>query len=225
MIKAVVFDFDGTILDTETCEFEGLQTIYKEYGAELPIEVWGECIGTHANFFDAHEYLEKQIGKTLDRDMIKQKRSDLFKERIKTQLALPGVVEYLEAAKRLGLKIGLASSSTYEWVSSHLENLGLIDYFETIKTSNDVEKVKPDPTLYLETVKALGVKPEETIAFEDSSNGAKAAKQAGLYCVVIPNAVTQHLAFEDLDLKLESLAELKLEDMINRFTNGEEEGK
>ncbi|WLD94020.1 HAD family phosphatase [Alkalihalobacillus sp. AL-G] len=225
MIKAVVFDFDGTILDTESCEFEGLQTIYKEYGAELPIEVWGECIGTHANFFDAHEYLEKQIGKSLDRDMIKQKRKDLFTEQIKTKSTLPGVIEYLEAAKRLGLKIGLASSSTYEWVSSHLDNLGISEYFECIRTSNDVENVKPDPTLYMETVKCLDIKPEEAIAFEDSSNGAKAAKQAGLYCVVIPNLVTSHLTFDDLDLKLESLAELKLEDMISRFTNEHKEGK
>ncbi|WP_257352243.1 HAD family hydrolase [Pseudalkalibacillus decolorationis] len=218
MIKAVVFDFDGTILDTEACEYEGLQTVYKEYGAELPIEVWGECIGTHANFFDAHEYLEKQIGQQLDREMIKQKRKDLFAERIENETTLPGVIEYLEAAKRLGLKIGLASSSKYEWVSSHLQNLGIRDYFECIKTSDDVEVVKPDPTLYLEAVKCLGIEPEEAIAFEDSSNGAKAAKKAGLYCVVIPNLVTRHLTFEDLDLKLESLAELKLEDMINRFS-------
>ncbi|WP_349409544.1 HAD family hydrolase [Pseudalkalibacillus sp. SCS-8] len=219
MIKAVVFDFDGTILDTESCEYDVLQKIYKEHGAELPIEVWGECIGTHSNFFDAHEYLEKQIGKKLDRDTIKQQRLNLFQELIKDRDALPGVIEYLEAARHLGLKIGLASSSSYKWVSKHLKNLGIEEYFECIRTSDDVETVKPDPALFLKTVDCLGVKPEEAIAFEDSVNGAKSAKRAGLHTVVIPNMVTRHLTFEDFDLKLESLAELELQEMIDRFTD------
>ncbi|MCF6410988.1 HAD family hydrolase [Pseudalkalibacillus salsuginis] len=220
MIKAIVFDFDGLILDTESCEYDVLQKIYKEHGAELPLEVWGECIGTHSNYFDAHEYLEKQIGKNLDRDTIKQQRLDIFQELIKDKGPMPGVVEYLEAAEKLGLKIGLASSSSYKWVSNHLKNLGIFDYFECIKTSDDVEKVKPDPTLFQEAVKCLGVKPEEAVAFEDSANGAKAAKKAGLHTVIIPNMVTRHLTFEEYDLRLESLAELKLNEMIEQFSNG-----
>ncbi len=218
MIKAVVFDFDGTILDTESCEYNVLQRIYKEHGAELPIEVWGECIGTHATYFDAHEYLEKQIGKKLDREHIKQQRLDIFQELIKDRDALPGVMEYLEAAKQLGLKIGLASSSSYKWVSKHIKNLGIDHYFETIKTSDDVETVKPDPTLFRLAVESLGVKPEEAIAFEDSANGAKSAKRAGLHTVVIPNLVTRHLTFEEYDLKLESLAEMELQQMIDQFS-------
>ncbi|WP_408011568.1 HAD family hydrolase [Pseudalkalibacillus sp. A8] len=220
MIKAIVFDFDGLILDTESCEYDVLQKIYKEHGAELPLEVWGECIGTHSNYFDAHEYLEKQIGKKLDRNTIKQQRLDIFQELIKDKGPMPGVIEYLEAAEHLELKIGLASSSSYKWVSKHLKNLGIFDYFECIKTSDDVEIVKPDPTLFLKAVKCLGVKPEEAVAFEDSANGAKAAKKAGLHTVIIPNMVTRHLTFEEYDLRLESLAELELNEMIEQFSNG-----
>jgi HAD superfamily hydrolase (TIGR01509 family) len=127
------------------------------------------------------------------------------------------VIAYLEAAKEMGLKIGLASSSTRSWVTGHLERIGLLHYFETVKTSDDVEQVKPNPALYLEAAKALGVKPEEAVAFEDSLNGAKAAKAAGMYCVVIPNPVTKHMNFEETDLVLESLAEKELHQLLSTF--------
>src|SRR5690606_2679430 len=127
-------------------------------------------------------------------------------ERIVKEGPLPGVEDYLLAAKEAGLKIGLASSSTYEWVSNHLKNLCLFDYFECIRTSDDVVTVKPDPSLYIETAKCLGVAPEECIAFEDSANGALAAKRAGMYCVIIPNAVTRDLDFCEVDERLASMA-------------------
>jgi HAD superfamily hydrolase (TIGR01509 family) len=225
VIKAVVFDFDGLILDTETHEYSVLQEIYKEYGADLPLEVWGKCIGTKSNFFDPHDYLEEQIGSSIDRDLIKLKRREKFDALIQNEKALPGVAEYLEAAKQLGLKIGLASSSNYEWVSKYLVHLGLFDYFECIRTSDNVEQVKPDPALYLQAVECLGVKPEEAIALEDSANGAIAAKKAGLYCVVVPNAVTKHMMFEEIDYKMETMAEMQLEELINKFSGVEGDDK
>src|SRR5690625_6869358 len=113
----------------------------------------------------------------------------------------PGVINYLQDAKKLNLKIGLASSSTYSWVAGHLQKLNLIDYFECIKTSDDVEKVKPDPSLYLKATKCLGLDPEECIAFEDSVNGSLAAIQAGMKCVVVTNPLTESMTFTDVDYK------------------------
>ncbi|WP_449539222.1 HAD family hydrolase [Ferdinandcohnia sp. Marseille-Q9671] len=216
MIKAVIFDFDGLIYDTETNEYNVLNEIFQEHGSELPLSVWGKVIGTQAGF-NAFLYLEEQIGKKVDQDQLTKIRRQRFEERMKNEGPLPGVEDYLTAAKKAGLKIGLASSSTYEWVSTHLKNLCLFDYFECIRTSDDVEKVKPDPRLYLETAKCLGVTPNECLVFEDSANGALAAKRAGMYCVIIPNEVTKDLEFCEVDHRLESMASVQLNELIQKI--------
>ncbi|ANX10982.1 hypothetical protein ABE41_003105 [Fictibacillus arsenicus] len=213
MIKALVFDFDGTILDTETQHYNAFQEMYKEHGSELPLEVWGECIGTHSGF-NPYEYLEEQINKKLNHEELRIKKTERALALIKEQKPLPGIENYLKAAKEMGLKIGLASSSSRQWVMEHLERIGLSHYFEVIKTADDVEKVKPDPALYLKAVDELGVKPGEAIAFEDSVNGSLAAKKAGLYCVAIPNPVTRHMQFDEVDHQMESIAELELAALI-----------
>ncbi|MCD7035199.1 HAD family hydrolase [Metabacillus sp. GX 13764] len=213
MIKAVVFDFDGLIMDTESREYEALQEIFKEHESDLPLSVWGKGIGTHSGF-DPFTYLEEQIEQKLDRDELRKNWMSRFEESIAKEKALPGVEGYLAAAKELGLKIGLASSSRYDWVSRHLKHIGLFEHFECIKTADDVEKVKPDPALYLEAAACLGVKPEECLAFEDSVNGSMAAKAAGMKCVIVPNSVTKELEFKDFDHRLESMAEMELEALL-----------
>jgi HAD superfamily hydrolase (TIGR01509 family) len=213
LIKALVFDFDGTILDTETQHYNAFQEMYKEHGSELPLEVWGECIGTHSGF-NPYEYLEEQINKKLNHEELRIKKTERALALIKEQKPLPGIENYLKAAKEMGLKIGLASSSSRQWVMEHLERIGLSHYFEVIKTADDVEKVKPDPALYLKAVDELGVRPGEAIAFEDSVNGSLAAKKAGLYCVAIPNPVTRHMQFDEVDHQMESIAELELAALI-----------
>lgn len=215
MIKALVFDFDGTILDTETQHYNAFQEMYKEHGSDLPLEVWGECIGTHSNF-NPYEYLEKQINKKLNHEELRVRKTERALVLIKEQKPLPGIENYLKAAKELGLKIGLASSSSREWVLEHLDRIGLVHYFEVIKTADDVENVKPDPALYIQAAEELGVQPEEAIAFEDSVNGSIAAKRAGLYCVAIPNLVTKHMQFDEVDHQMETIAELELEALIQR---------
>lgn len=217
MIKAIIFDFDGLILDTESREYEALQEIFKEHESDLPLSVWGKGIGTHSGF-DPFTYLEEQIAQKLDRESLKKDWSTRFEERISKEKPLPGVEGYLLAAKDLGLKIGLASSSRYEWVSRHLKNIGLFEHFECIKTSDDVENVKPDPALYLEAAKCLGVKPEECLAFEDSVNGSMAAKKAGMSCVIVPNSVTKELEFKDFDHRLESMAEMELAALLETIS-------
>lgn len=215
MIKALVFDFDGTILDTETQHYNAFQELYQEHGSNLPLEVWGECIGTHSDF-NPYEYLERQINKKLDHDKLREQKTERALALILEQQPLPGIEDYLEAAKELGLKIGLASSSSRKWVEEHLGRSGLMHHFEVIKTADDVTNVKPDPALYVEAVKALGVRPDEAIAFEDSVNGSVAAKKAGLYCVAIPNPVTKHMAFTEVDQVMETMAEMKLTVLIEQ---------
>lgn len=214
MIKAIIFDFDGLILDTETHEYEVLSELYAEHNCELPLDVWGKVVGTVSDFHP-FTYLEEQAKKKLNRDEFNERQKQLFTERIEQEAARPGVVDYLNAAKSLGIKIGLASSSNYDWVSSHLKRLNLLERFECIKTSDHVAEVKPNPALYLEAAKCLGVKPEECIAFEDSANGALAAKRAGMKCVIVPNEVTKNLEFCEVEHRLQSMAEMELKELIS----------
>lgn len=218
MINTIIFDFDGLIRDTETNEFYSFQELLKEYGIELPLELYNSRIGGRLNLFDPYEYLQRRTGEILERELLKKKRRESYNKLMVNQKALPGVQNYLSEAKKLGLNIGLASSATYDWVFSNLEELELTKYFSCIRTNDDVINVKPSPDLYLQVLDYFGVEPFNAIAFEDSPNGAKSAKSAGVYCVIVPNELTKNLAFEDYDIRLNSLAQIKLKELIKMLT-------
>lgn len=219
MIKGFVFDFDGLILDTETLMYEATDKVYHEFGGHLPIEIWGNLAGTHDDEFNLADHFNENTGAELSEDEFYKKRDQLFNEYIKEAEILPGVRELLEGGKAAGLKIALATSSGDEWAKNHLERLGLLHFFDVIVEANDVSNVKPDPELFLKACEGIGIQPSEAVAFEDSYHGAVSAKRAGLYCVVVPNAVTKGLTFEpDIDLKLQSLGETSYEKLIKQFT-------
>lgn len=132
---------------------------------------------------------------------------------------LPGVEDYLKIAKSLGIKIGLASSAERNWVEKYLKQFSLFRFFDCIFTHENVKNLKPNPELYEKPLILFGLSGNEAIAFEDSPNGSKAAKAAGLHCVVIPNAITGKLRFEkgNYDIMLNSMAEMDLRDIIQTF--------
>lgn len=213
-MEALIFDFDGLILDTEVSELQSWREIYAEYNADLPLEQWAICIGSGLDSFDPCTYLETQIGQSVPRKDILARRRKRRLELLAAEVVLPGVETYLQNAKRLGLKIGLASSSSRDWVYGHLARLGIADYFDFMKCGDEVTHKKPDPELYLGVLSALGVRAEQAIALEDSPNGVLAAQRAGIFCVAIPNPVTSQLDLAHADLRLESLALMPLEDLI-----------
>jgi len=205
-IKAVVFDFDGTLADTETCAFETIGGIYSEHGQELALETWAVCIGTYGAF-DPYADLELRTGRKLDREELQRLFRSRHVEHANRTALRPGVLDRLEEARRLGWKIGLASSSDRPWIEGHLERLGVRHYFEAIRAKEDVERVKPDPALYLLAAEALGVKPEEALAIEDSANGLRAAKAAGMRALAVPNPVTAQMDFSEADWLADSLTD------------------
>ncbi|MDF2722887.1 MAG: phosphoglycolate phosphatase [Paenibacillus sp.] len=223
MIQAVVFDFDGLILDTETNEYHSFVDLYRHFGAELPLEVWAKVIGTDPSaFFNPYDYLETCLGKPIDRDFCRQMRRQRYAERMESELLRPGVISVLEQAQRLGLAIGLASSSTREWIEGYLQQYGIGDYFSCVRTRDDVKQVKPDPELYTQAVERLGVKPAEAIAFEDSPNGALAAHRAGLRPVIVPNPLTESLPFGPHSKRLDTLEGLDLQLLISELADERE---
>jgi HAD superfamily hydrolase (TIGR01509 family) len=216
MIRAVLFDFDGLILDTETAEFQSWQETYREYGQELDVEVYAQCIGRGASDqeFKPIDHLQELLGHSLDINAVAAKRRKRNLDLIDAQSALPGVTDYIDTAKLLGLRVGLASSSPRSWVSTHLNHLELLDRFDTIRTADDVVRAKPYPELYLRALADLQVSADEAIALEDSPNGVAAAVAAGIYTVWVPNSVTRLLDCYGYDLRLDSLADLPLADLI-----------
>lgn len=219
MIKAVVFDFDGLIIDTETPEYEVFYEIYRSHGIELTIERYSQTIGTTYGDFNPFTYINECLPEPIEESEIRltyQQRLEPVLEQLEIR---EGVISYLETAKRLGLKIGLATSSKRVWIDRFFTKHNLHSYFDSISTADDVEKVKPDPALYLRAIDELGVDASEAIAFEDSDNGSKAAMKAGLHCVAVPNKVTNHFDFYGCTMRISSMQDMPLEQLIKRIEN------
>ncbi len=213
MIHTLIFDFDGLILDTEWPDYLSWQEQFQAMGCALPLATWIDSIGT-AGRFDPYALLAELSGRTVDRKAVQAARRARLDELIATEKPLPGVLDYIDAAKTRGLKLGVASSSPRDWVEGYLSAHGLAGLFDCIKCSNDVTTVKPDPALYRAALDALEVAPSAAIAFEDSIHGLAAAKAAGLYCVVIPNRLMQDFTFDHADLRLDSLAQMPLDALL-----------
>ena len=216
LIRAIVFDFDGLILDTEEPVYRSWLEVYREHGEELPFERWVEIVGSTTGSFHPQHHLEERLGRSLTREVL-DRRIGRRTELILAQSLLPGVVQHIESAKAMGLKLGVASSSTRDWVSGHLERLGILDSFDCVRCRDDVANAKPEPDLYIAVIECLGVLASETIAIEDSPNGVLAAKRAGLRCVAIPNSITASLDLSQADLVLNSLADVTLADLLGKL--------
>jgi HAD superfamily hydrolase (TIGR01509 family) len=214
MVQALIFDFDGLILDTEMSALQSWAEIYQEYNCNIPMAKWVTNIGGTAGLFDPLDYLEQQLGRPVEREALLAKRRQRHEAVTSTLSALPGVEDYLADARRLGLKIGLASSSSRRWVSGHLARLGLLTYFDCLRCADDVSHKKPDPELYLAALQGLGIEAGKAVALEDSPNGVTAAQRAGIFCVAIPNALTGQLPLDHADLHLTSLAEMPLAQLL-----------
>jgi len=214
-VNALIFDFDGLILDTEAPDFESWQRIYRQHGLDFPFDNWASIVGgSSASDFDPHTHLEDMIGQKLDRDTRELLRSKAYLKHIEQQPVLPGVIDYLDNAERRNMRLAVASSSPQDWVHGHLTRLGLFERFHIIKTADDVEKTKPDPELFSSVMHEFELSPGEGIVFEDSPNGILAAQAAGLYCVAVPNPLTARLDLSRADLQLASLAEMSLGDLL-----------
>lgn len=191
-LRAVIFDFDGTILDTETTEFRHWQALYRTHGQELHLPDWQRGIGTWGGF-DPWAALPDHV--QANREEVHTHMRQALHADIAAQDLRPGVREVLEAVKGAGLKLGLATSSDHAWVSRWLEQHDLLPLFDALATRDDVRRVKPDPELYLLAAERLDVPATACLAVEDSLNGATAAVAAGMHVIVVPNDVTRTQPF------------------------------
>jgi HAD superfamily hydrolase (TIGR01509 family) len=217
-VRAFLFDFDGLILDTETASRAGWAWLYRELGHELPPEKWALMVGTIGGW-DPMGHLETLVGEPLEAEALNEQRYAHELSLLEAEELRPGIADYLTAAQRHGLKRAIVSSASRPWIDMHLARLERAIGWDAIVTADrDEARAKPRPTLYLEALDVLGVAPDEAVVFEDSPNGIRAAKAAGIFVVGIPNAVTRDFGLDEADLVVESLADLPPDELLARFS-------
>ena len=220
-VAAVILDFDGLIVDTETPIFEAWLAAYRRRGCAVGLDEWQHALGTHGGF-DPLDHLEAQLrgslalqpGQALDRDAVLAEVKEATARGCDSQPLLPGVEALLRDAGARGLGRAVASSSSCGWVNGWLERRGVHGLLDVVVARDDVRKVKPDPELFLLAAERLGKAPEACVVFEDSPNGMRAALAAGMRCVAVPNALTRPLERPGVDLVLDSLADRPLADIL-----------
>lgn len=212
--RVLLFDFDGIVIDTESAAFRAWEEMYEEHGQTLLLDDWSGCLGTVGGF-DPLGRLQELTGPLEDPAALDQRRWERKLELLENEMLRPGIDAFLERARELQLLVAIVSSDTDEWISMNLSRVGRTEGWALIHCANgDVNRAKPLPCLYEEALAHLGAAPDEAIAFEDSPNGIRAAKAAGLYCVVVPNPITRSLDLTGGDLYLDSFEDTSLDDVI-----------
>ena len=208
-----MFDFDGLMLDTEGPLVESWRVIYERLGVEpISIEEWGRSLGRDATDpaqLDPLGRLERLTGGPVPEELQAERRR-VRDEMVDAALIQPGVVELLDQAAASGIPVGVASSSPVSWVERHLDPRGLLDRFAVLSCAGNGVRGKPDPATYALACSSLGADPERSVALEDSPNGVRAAKAAGLTCIAVPNGVSRDLDVSHADLVVETLLEVDL---------------
>lgn len=217
MLQAIIFDFDGLIMDTESSILQSWQELYAQYGHELPVQEWIKCIGSGygPETFDPFADLETRVGAALDWDTIKPARHTREMTIVEGLPPLPGAVALVEDARARGLRLAVGSSSPHSWVDHHLGRLGLLDHFDAIICADDVAQIKPAPDLFIKAAQALAVEVQHAVVLEDSPHGIHAALTAGIFNVAVPNELTRLLDFSGASMRVHSLEELNV-DLLDR---------
>jgi HAD superfamily hydrolase (TIGR01509 family) len=215
-LKAIVFDFDGLIIDSETAIAGAWRELYAAHDRPLPEHLLRRMLGTRENDHLLWDELQALAG-PLDLEALRASHRARGVALANELPLLPGVRKQLDAARDAGLRLAVASSSSAWWVHGHLERLGIRDRFAAVCSKEDSPRSKPDPGVYLAALRRLEVLASDAVAIEDSEPGVAAAKAAGLRCVAVPGSFTEQMSFAKADLVLPSLEELDLDRLSRSF--------
>ena len=216
-VRALLLDFDGTMLETESSSYGSWRELLAEHGYELTPETWAGRVGTIGGV-DPIALLEEHLGTPVDREALEARARERHLEMLAEERLRPGIQELVDDAHERGLRTAIVTSASRRWVRSHLHRLGLADEWDHVFSADrDPARAKPAPLLYLEAADALGIEPAEALALEDSPNGVRAARSAGMQVVAFPNAVTEAMDLREADLVVGELDGLGLEGLLARL--------
>lgn len=213
-LTAVIFDFDGTLIDSERMEFESWFRIFADHGAELTSDIWAEFVGiwVHPGIFDV---LRGLTDKPVDEEAILARHGELYPELSEQLTLMPGVEALADAVTDAGLRTAICTNSDREWVNQHWQRLGLHRWFDDghVYTGDMNRRHKPAPDLYHLTLRGLGVPGREVVVLEDSVHGATAALAAGLTVFAIPTEVSRQAAYPAGAKVVDSMHKLTVDDL------------
>ncbi|MEL7626912.1 MAG: HAD family hydrolase [Anaerolineaceae bacterium] len=215
--RALIFDFDGLILETESAEVEIWSELYSQVGLTFDMESYLGVVGSNGpRGFDPARPLADRVGETRSFEQIRADFHQMTLRHCETLDAREGVVDLISNAKAKGYLLAVGSSAVLSWAKTHLTRLGLFDQFDTVVTFDDVERAKPAPDIFLKVLENLDVSAEDALVFEDSQNGVLAAHRAGIRAIVVPNPVTQSQDFSLATAVIPSLADFNPDLYFNR---------
>ncbi len=210
-LRAVLFDFDGTLWDSETAVFGAMRHLYRRHGHELSLETWSKAIGT-AGGFDPYAALHELTGAGFDLDGVRTSTEERIRRAAHRVTMRPGVEAFLRQLDRAGVRRALVSSDTISWLRTHLERMGWWEGWAAMVCADGIAAhAKPRPYLYSAALEMLGVPATATFAVEDSPHGIRAARAAGVSCVCVPNEVTAQLDLSEADVVFPSFEGLTVE--------------
>ncbi len=227
MIKGVVFDFDGTLVDSEKNYFISDRNFLKEFGIDFTLEMQKEVSGMGNLAFIRKLKIEYGI-KGNEKELLKRKNEHYLKIAMHNTKVYPEMKRFLDLLKQSGFKIAVASGSSPEILDILLEETDLSRYFDAVVSSEskNIKNGKPYPDVYLEASRLIGVEPEDCVAVEDSKYGVESAKNAGMKCIAVPYITEKplHSSFYKADLLFEDGiksfdSKLAFEKILNNFSD------
>jgi HAD superfamily hydrolase (TIGR01509 family) len=210
--RAVLFDFDGTLWDSESAVFGVFRDLFADHGRELTLQTWSAAIGTVGGY-DPYASLGGLVD-GLDVEQIRERTERRIRDAAGEVPLRPGVDEFLREIDEAGVRRALVSSDRSEWLVSNLERLGWPEgWAAMVCAEGDATRAKPNPHLYEAALELLDVAPSQAFAIEDSPNGIRAARAAGLPCLCVPNEATAQLDLSEADLVVPTFEGLHVEDV------------
>ncbi len=205
---AVLFDFDGVLVDTEWAIYQAWRRTFESHGHDLPLDIYTRCIGSDFATWSPKTHLEQLSGLEFDWHDLDIRRQREIMEELQAAAPMDGIVHLLEKLGAREIPCAVVSSSSHQWVDGWLAKLDLTRHFQTVVCRGDAPRIKPAPDLYLEAAAQLGLAPADCLVIEDSLNGVKSAVAAGMPVWAVPNRVTCGLDFSQAAAVLHSPAEL-----------------
>ena len=206
--RAIIFDFDGVLVDTEWAIFNSWAELFAREGQRLTVQDYAPCLGAGYSRWNPADHLEKLTGKTYDWEAENAARQARIEEELSQGQLMPGAAPLLHWCREQGIPTAVASSSSRRWVGGWLTRLNAMHLFNAVFCRTDGYPVKPDPALFLAAQAHLGASPQECLVVEDSENGVRAALAAGIPCIAIPNRLTALCDLSAAPMRMNSLHEL-----------------